>query len=154
MTHIERVHEWAQARGLYDTDDSSVQFGKAVGELGELIIALANDDIEGIKDGIGDVRVCLINFCKIVDVPFSIWKRSHQAIDTVVIDLLNAFEKLSEANAYSPHQTYLNVEAINAILNDIAHHYGLTLEECDNHAWDQIKDRTGKTINGEFIKDA
>jgi len=22
------------------------------------------------------------------------------------------------------------------------------------HAWDQIKDRTGKTINGEFIKDA
>lgn len=61
---------------------------------------------------------------------------------------------LVAAKAYSPHQTYLNVEALNALLNDIAHHYGLTLEECDDHAWDQIKDRTGKTINGEFIKDA
>jgi len=154
MTHVERVHEWAQARGLYDTDDPSVQFGKAVGELGELIIALANDDIEGIKDGIGDVRVCLINFCKIVDVSFSTWTRNVQHPGTVVFDLLQAFYDLSEAQKCRPYQTYLNVEAINAILNDIAHHYGLTLEECDNHAWHQIKDRTGRTVNGEFIKDA
>ena len=28
-----------------------------------------------------------------------------------------------------------------------------SLEECLNVAWEQIKDRTGKTINGTFLKD-
>lgn len=154
MTHIERVHEWAQARGLYDTDDPSVQFGKAVGELGELIIALANEDIEGIKDGIGDVRVCLINFCKILYVPFEDCQRKKTASTAFVACLLDSFKDLIEVKDVSLIMTCRFVKVINAILLDIAHHYGLTLEECDNHAWDQIKDRTGKTINGEFIKDA
>lgn len=154
MTHIERVHEWAQARGLYDTSDPSVQFGKAVGELGELIIALANEDIEGIKDGIGDVRVCLINFCKIVQVPFSIWVRRPAPVANAVFYILHVFHRLSEAEKLTRTRIRSDVEEANAILNDIAHHYGLTLEECDDYAWDQIKDRTGKTINGEFIKDA
>ena len=151
MTHVERVHEWAQARGLYDTDDPSVQFGKAVGELGELIIALANEDIEGIKDGIGDVRVCLINFCKIADVEFGVYERSRHSKKVAVVCLLELLSNTLYRVKFSP---WAEISLINAVLLDIAHHYGLTLEECDNHAWDQIKDRTGKTINGEFIKDA
>ena len=151
MTHIERVHEWAQSRGLYDTDDPSVQFGKAVGELGELIIALANEDIEGIKDSIGDVRVCLINFCKIVDIEFGLFQRDRLLSSDATRRLLSAFSWLSGETQMDQKSV---IAVINAVLDDIAHHYGLTLEECDDHAWDQIKDRTGKTINGEFIKDA
>lgn len=30
---------------------------------------------------------------------------------------------------------------------------GWELEECLEHAYDQIKDRTGKTVKGEFVKD-
>jgi len=153
MTHIERVHEWAQERGLYNTNDPSVQFGKAVGELGELIIALANEDIEGIKDGIGDVRVCLINFCKILDIEFGVWQRGRESVEAVVVELLGNFMELRE-DIEKKALAHSSVEVINALLNDIAHYYGLTLEECDDHAWDQIKDRTGRTINGEFIKDA
>lgn len=30
---------------------------------------------------------------------------------------------------------------------------GLTIEDCVQKAWDEIKGRTGKTVNGVFIKD-
>ena len=31
--------------------------------------------------------------------------------------------------------------------------YGWTLEECLEHAWNEIKDRTEKMENGLFVKD-
>lgn len=34
----------------------------------------------------------------------------------------------------------------------LAQQHELTLEECLQFAYDEIKDRTGKTINGTFIK--
>lgn len=36
----------------------------------------------------------------------------------------------------------------------LANQCGFTPEECLQHAYDVIKNRTGKTINGVFIKDA
>lgn len=35
----------------------------------------------------------------------------------------------------------------------LAHQNGLTAEECLNHAYNEIKDRTGKEVNGQFVKD-
>lgn len=35
----------------------------------------------------------------------------------------------------------------------LAKQYKLTLDECLNHAYNEIKDRTGKTVDGTFIKD-
>jgi hypothetical protein len=32
--------------------------------------------------------------------------------------------------------------------------HGYTLMECAWHAWDQIKDRKGKTVDGMFVKEA
>lgn len=34
----------------------------------------------------------------------------------------------------------------------LAEQNGLDIEDCLEHAWNQIKDRTGKTVNGVFIK--
>lgn len=39
------------------------------------------------------------------------------------------------------------------VLTILAEQYGLTIEECIDFAWSEIKDRTGKTENGVFIKD-
>jgi NTP pyrophosphatase (non-canonical NTP hydrolase) len=35
----------------------------------------------------------------------------------------------------------------------LAEQQGLSLEECLQAAWDEIKDRKGKTVNGAFIKE-
>ena len=38
-------------------------------------------------------------------------------------------------------------------LNNIAHSANTTLEECLNIAYNEIKNRTGKMINGKFVKE-
>jgi len=38
-------------------------------------------------------------------------------------------------------------------LTILAQQHGLSLRECWQAAYDEIKDRTGKTVNGSFIKD-
>lgn len=39
------------------------------------------------------------------------------------------------------------------VLINIAHRNGLTLHECIEHAYNDIKDRKGKMVNGLFVKE-
>lgn len=43
---------------------------------------------------------------------------------------------------------------INVVLINIAERNGLTFEDCLNTAWNDIKDRKGKMIDGVFVKEA
>ena len=40
------------------------------------------------------------------------------------------------------------------VLTILAAQSGLSIEDCIAHAYDQIKDRTGKMVDGVFVKDA
>jgi len=91
---IEQVEQWAKDKGL-DKADSSKQMLKTVEEVGEVAAALARNDQDALRDGIGDVVVTLI---------------------------------------------------ILALQND------MDLYECLNCAYDEIKGRTGKMVNGVFVK--
>jgi NTP pyrophosphatase (non-canonical NTP hydrolase) len=42
---------------------------------------------------------------------------------------------------------------IQVVLNILAEQLGFDLDECLKSAYEEIKNRTGKTINGTFIKD-
>lgn len=61
------VIRWSEARGIIANSDSKTQLLKAFSEMGELADAINKRDIEGIKDGLGDVLVCLINVATIED---------------------------------------------------------------------------------------
>ena len=39
------------------------------------------------------------------------------------------------------------------VLTIIASQYGMAIEECIDHAWNEIKDRKGRMENGIFIKE-
>lgn len=91
---IKSVEQWARNKGL-DEAESSKQMLKVVEETGEVAAALARNDQDALRDGIGDVVVTLI---------------------------------------------------ILAMQNDI------DLYECLNFAYDEIKGRTGKMVNGVFVK--
>ena len=95
---ISRVEEWAEERGLLDSHNflPDKQMLKLVEEVGETARALAYNDIDELRDGIGDCVVCLIV---------------------------------------------------------LAAQCNMTLEECIDAAWDEIKDRTGKLEDGLFKKD-
>lgn len=63
-----QIVRWAEARGIIQNSDAKTQLLKAVSEMGELADAVNKKDMAGIKDGVGDVLVCLINVCAILDI--------------------------------------------------------------------------------------
>lgn len=91
---VELVEQWAKNKGL-DKAEPSKQMLKVVEETGEVAAALARNDQDALRDGIGDVVVTLI---------------------------------------------------ILALQSD------MDIYECLNCAYDEIKGRTGKMVNGVFIK--
>jgi NTP pyrophosphatase (non-canonical NTP hydrolase) len=64
----ERILEWADARGILKNGKSNSQLLKAISEIGELADAHAKNQPEEIKDAIGDIVVCLINYCALQDI--------------------------------------------------------------------------------------
>ena len=57
------VIRWAEARRIIPNATPASQLLKAMSEMGELADAEGKQDIEAIKDAVGDVVVCLINYC-------------------------------------------------------------------------------------------
>lgn len=57
------VENWARERKIIPNARPHSQLLKAVSELGELADAELKNDMPKIKDGVGDVLVCLINYC-------------------------------------------------------------------------------------------
>ena len=62
------IIRWAEARKIIPNATPQTQFMKAVSEMGELADALNKNDMDGIKDGVGDVLVCMINICALLDI--------------------------------------------------------------------------------------
>ena len=62
------ILNWAQARRIIPNSTPSAQYMKAQSEMGELADALMKKDMEATKDAVGDVLVCLINMCALLDI--------------------------------------------------------------------------------------
>ena len=62
------VIRWAEARKIIPNAKPSTQLLKMVSELGELCDAELANNIPKIKDGVGDILVCLINYCALKDI--------------------------------------------------------------------------------------
>lgn len=61
------VIRWAEARKIIPNSTPSTQLLKAFSEMGELADATIKNDREGQIDAVGDVVVCLINYCALQD---------------------------------------------------------------------------------------
>lgn len=93
---VKLVEEWAKEKRL-DKAEPEKQMLKVIEEVGEVAAALARNNKNDLRDGIGDVVVTLV---------------------------------------------------ILAMQND------MDLYECLNQAYNEIKDRKGKNVNGVFVKEA
>ncbi|WNO05975.1 MazG-like family protein [Rhodoferax mekongensis] len=63
-----KVIQWAEARKIIPNAAPQAQLNKALEELAELFKAESQKNMDGIKDGVGDVVVCLINYCALKDI--------------------------------------------------------------------------------------
>ena len=63
-----QVIQWAEARKIIPHAAPKSQLIKALEELAELFKAESQGNADAIKDGVGDVVVCLINYCALKDI--------------------------------------------------------------------------------------
>ena len=159
------IQEWAKERGIFDKSTPFDQLLKTHEEVGELIKACYDNDKPAIQDAIGDTMICLINYCYFIEL--DVIKKIKQAVELslpeldiitrvievykslgrlISINMMNEGEKLSEPSE-------IRVFSIAYSLHEIALLENTTLEECLNIAYNEIKNRTGKMINGKFVKD-
>ena len=62
------ILRWAEARRIIPNATPASQLMKAISEMGELCDAEGKQDLPAIKDAVGDVMVCLINYCALRDI--------------------------------------------------------------------------------------
>ena len=162
------IQEWAKEREIYKKITSFNQLLKTQEEVGELIKACYDNDRPAIQDAIGDVMVTLINYCykeridvleQINDVLNFERKRADSKV-VLALSIQDSLTRLMRANfrllgigGETPFLYFYEIITIIGYLDDIAFLENTTLEECLNIAYNEIKNRKGKIINGKFIKD-
>jgi NTP pyrophosphatase (non-canonical NTP hydrolase) len=63
-----KIIQWSEARKIIPNSTPETQLLKAMSELGELADATIKNDKETIIDSVGDVMVCLVNYCALQDI--------------------------------------------------------------------------------------
>lgn len=63
-----KIIQWSEARKIIPNSTPDTQLLKAMSELGELADATIKNDRENIIDSVGDVMVCLVNYCALQDI--------------------------------------------------------------------------------------
>ena len=154
----QQVLAWAMARHIIPNAKPHVQLMKTGSELGELFDAEIKDDMAGIIDGIGDVLVTLIIYAKLREVDFPEPGRDSQPASTTHEQLRNVGISYGDLLAMHEKPTsrlgWFYLERMLTDLADYAALYDLTLAQCLEAAYDEIKDRRGHlTPEGLFIKE-
>ena len=148
---LSKVQQWGAARLITVNGNSITQAAKLFEEVSELATGVLNEDQIEIKDAIGDALVVTsmiadldgykINFNK-RDILYREHLRVIQDGGDMVARILRSKEYQKEMNEF--------VQSLDAC----ARENDLTLEECFEHAYNEIKDRTGHlTPEGNFVKD-
>ena len=157
----EKIIEWAKERNIDKNGTVEAQSIKTIEEMSELIKGVCKDDISLIKDSIGDVYVTLVILCMLKNEKIENIVNLYSKVVTPIKDKYTMLWKTSNIICFTvekQEQKTFN-EFFEQIICDIyytirriAHFYKMTLKECVKSAYDEIKNRRGKMINGKFVK--
>lgn len=178
---IEKVEAWGRERGL-DKTDPLKQYIKLVEEVSELGTAINIDDKAAQEDAIGDIMVVLTMLCMQVDggnLISCLFEYLGKRIETDNFEDVIAFEakctgpydalwcfvlgtsyiadiglKLREHDMYFGGGDYYIGRVLSMLIEISALLNIKNIDECYRLAYEEIKDRKGKTIDGVFIKEA
>ena len=157
---IEMVNAWAKERGL-DKVDARTQYTKLIEEQGELAKAIVQKNIDGdsgVLDSIGDYQVTLIIYCLIRDIHIAFWKTvinpKEFTTEKLYMNLVSTSSKIiASYNKGLVTNEIRNIENTFQLLSLVAGKYDTTLEDTLELAYNEIKDRKGRLVNGVFIKE-
>jgi len=148
------ILQWAKDKNLLIPENAPKQRLKLIEECGELASAILKNHVKLQKDAIGDIFVVLTILAEQLSFEYELDLNIHKSIqghkkevDFHLNGILNSTYWIIFDKKANGHELSL------AGLNEISEILNLDLTECANIAWNEIKNRTGNTINGTFIKD-
>ena len=157
---IQKVEQWAIDRNLH-TADSKGQALKVVEEFTETLLAIEQDEEEDVVfDGVGDTHVTLIILCQQQGLEFAKYKKQAESNIGSGVYELNEFVQyplnmlatgVSKGHKRTIEQGVIGIlSALEIVLNkyDVPDYY------CLEMAYNEIKDRRGKMIDGVFVKES
>lgn len=167
---IDLVNEWAEEKGIHEKGNFFTQIMKTHEEIGELIDAIYNNNREETIDAIGDVLVTIINavwFTDFIDINEIIEDCSnhlvepeenvfHNALflDKSKIYLIESYIEFNkEQDDYSKDSFISDVYTVVETLLEICYVLNLEIKDCLEVAYNVISKRSGKVVNGTFVKD-
>lgn len=161
---IGKVEQWSVDRNINHASPLK-QFDKLVEEHGELVRGLNKQDMQLIKDSIGDMFVVLIIMMQQIKgnikLALSLSDFGEGEVNTLnyIKSLFYLGEKLDDfmsdnnnGNLFSEIQTLIT--NITYLLKETAYKNSSDLRICLAHAYDEIKNRKVKMIDGKFVKDS
>lgn len=171
--YIELIEQWARDRELDKKGTVEAQKVKTAEEMAELIKAISKDNIDDIKDSIGDVFVTLVIGNMLegenIDIKYQLGLheyREREKLEKEIYDILqqetfknsakiSAIKILSYRIADTMRNSYKkNTDDAMFVLLRIVRYYNLDFKECVEGAYNEIANRKSKMINGTFVKEA
>lgn len=148
------ILQWARDKNLLFPENAPKQRLKLIEECGELANAILKNDVKLQKDAIGDIFVVLAILAEQINEFYDIdhcLEESKQYVDELFIDV-EIVSILSTATIHASNPKDIDFDVVFFDLCICCIKLKLDLLECVNLAYNEIKDRTGKTVNGTFIK--
>ena len=148
----EKIEFWAEARGLNHLEFAEKQCNKVMEELGEFAGNLARGKC--VKDDIGDIFVTIVILAKQIGVQVDFSKNElsnnfYYGEPIRIYSLVGLLVSCDDEKQFESISKKLMNEILTfCIKNDIQ------FLECVQIAWDEIKSRKGKMVNGSFIKES
>lgn len=130
----ENVEKWAEERGIYEQSTEAHQQAKALEEVGEYLTAETDDER---MDAIGDIAVCIVNAAYFSPPDLKI----RYTIKDEICDVAYAIM----------HRDY---DFALGILAELSTNKIYGFSNCLSKAWNEIKKRKGRMIDGKFVKNA
>lgn len=162
---IGKIAQWAKDRNLILGSTPQKQFIKLMEEFGELCAGIARNDKEKIKDSIGDCSVVVIILTKQLNADalnlITAYKAADFSTENSEFICLRASGVLGSASNYLMYMTSSESKSRLAdillrfiyYISKIALNFGLNFEICLKSAYNEIKDRKGRMIDGVFVKE-
>lgn len=147
---INNFVKWALDRDLYNNSTREKQLLKYLEEKGELARGVGKDNKDLVMDAIGDMLVRLTHVAyyddNLIYFKSNLSTMGHSSLSSaeIVFNIDKATRLISRGSS--------DFNAIIYNLDIIARRYDTSIMECMEYAWNEIKDRKGKFVNGLFVK--
>lgn len=159
---IKNIGNWAEERNLIDGSTPKKQFVKLMEEFGELCSGVSKNKIDMVKDSIGDCFVVMVILAKqfkrddiLADMSYIETHPPFKGdIAQSLIDTNSFMQEFLFAQVRKEHEYVMNSFACSVLgLVEVTDYYNLYIDDCVQAAWDEIKDRKGRMIDGVFVKE-